>query len=72
MKLDEHQLKVVGHLDGPALVVTDPGSGTAKVGDEVKVVVLNIFKDSKRISLSMKQTQENLMKDLLEKYPNKP
>lgn len=63
INLDEHQLKAIEHFEGPALVVAGPGSGTAKVGDEVKVVVLNIFKDSKRISLSMKQTQENLMKD---------
>lgn len=42
------------------------------VGDEVKVVILNIDKDSMRISLSMKQTQENQLKQLLRKYPNKP
>ncbi|MDE0084065.1 MAG: S1 RNA-binding domain-containing protein, partial [Candidatus Poribacteria bacterium] len=40
-------------------------------GDEVEVVVLEVSKNSKRISLSMKQTEENLLKLLLEKYSDK-
>ena len=42
------------------------------VDDRVEVKIIGINPDEQKISLSMIQTQENLLKDLLEKYPSKP
>jgi small subunit ribosomal protein S1 len=39
-----------------------------KVGDEVEVIVLNLDKDAKKISLGMKQTQENPWSRVADKY----
>lgn len=39
-----------------------------KIGDEVEVVVLNLDKDGKKISLGMKQIQENPWKRVTDKY----
>lgn len=40
-----------------------------KVGDEVEVQIINVDKDSKRISLSMKQLETNPWLDAERKYP---
>ena len=42
-----------------------------KEGDEVDVMVLKVSKETRKISLSMKQTQENRLRLLLQKYPDK-
>ncbi len=47
--------------------VTHP-SEMLKVGDEVEVVILNLDKDGKKISLGMKQTQENPWSKVAQKY----
>ena len=63
-----------GLLHASEMLPTDNGiswKDVLNVGDEVKVAVLEISKDSKRITLSMKQTQENRLKLLLQKYPDK-
>ncbi len=40
-----------------------------KKGDEIEVVVLNIDKNERKISLGYKQTQENPWDKIIEKYP---
>ena len=40
-----------------------------KVGDEIEVQIINVDKDSKRISLSMKQLEENPWLGAEKKYP---
>lgn len=40
-----------------------------KVGDEIQVQIINVDKDSKRISLSMKQLEENPWLEAGKKYP---
>lgn len=40
-----------------------------KVGDEIEVQIINVDKDSKRISLSMKQLEENPWQEAEAKYP---
>lgn len=47
--------------------VTHP-SEVLKVGDEVEVVVLNLDKNTKKISLGIKQTQANPWEQVQEKY----
>lgn len=47
--------------------VTHP-SELLKVGDEVEVIVLNLDKDAKKISLGMKQTQDNPWSSVASKY----
>ncbi len=42
-----------------------------KEGDEVDVIVLKVSKETRKISLSMKQTQDNRLNLLLQKYPDK-
>ncbi|HNV63824.1 MAG TPA: 30S ribosomal protein S1 [Smithellaceae bacterium] len=44
-------------------------SKVLKVGDEIKVVVLDVNTEAKRISLSLKQTSPNPWEKLKEKYP---
>ncbi len=66
---------VVGLLHVSEMSHTDDSIATTNFlneGDEVKVVVLEVSKNTKRISLSMKQTQENRLQLLLQKYPDKP
>ncbi len=66
---------VVGLLHVSEMSHTDGSIATTNFlneGDEVKVVVLEVSKNTKRISLSMKQTQENRLQLLLQKYPDKP
>jgi len=43
-------------------------SEVLKKGDRVDVLVLNVDKDNRRISLGLKQVQENPWEDLVEKY----
>ena len=65
---------VVGLLHISEMSNIDNGKVVANLfnkGDEVEVVVLEVSKDSKRISLSMKQTQDNKLKLLVEKYSDK-
>ena len=65
---------VEGLLHISEMLPTDNGrnwQNVLKFGDEVKVVVFELSKDSKQIFLSMKQTQENRLKLLLQKYPDK-
>lgn len=47
--------------------VTHP-SELLKVGDEVEVIVLNLEKDAKKISLGMKQTQDNPWTSVAQRY----
>ncbi len=47
--------------------VTHP-SELLQIGDEVEVVILNMDKDGKKISLGMKQTQENPWSKVTSKY----
>jgi small subunit ribosomal protein S1 len=44
-------------------------SKVLKIGDEIKVVVLDVNTEAKRISLSLKQTSPNPWEKLKEKYP---
>ena len=44
-------------------------SQLVQIGDEVEAIILDIDLDSKRISLGMKQTEENPWELLVEKYP---
>ena len=49
------------HVNHPSEVV--------KVGDEVKVMVLDVDRDRERISLGLKQTTEDPWKQLVKQYP---
>ena len=42
MQLDEHQIKAVEHIEGPALVVAGPGSGKTTV---IKERILNLIRE---------------------------
>lgn len=62
---------VVGLLHASEMLPSDRGidwKDKIKVDDEVRVTVLEVLKESKRISLSMKQTPENRLQQLLDKY----
>jgi small subunit ribosomal protein S1 len=48
--------------------ITDPSEMLA-IGDVVEVVVLNIDKDNKKISLGLKQIESNPWEDIAKKYP---
>ena len=48
--------------------VTDPAEMLA-IGDVVEIVVLNIAKDNKKISLGLKQIENNPWEEIAKKYP---